>query len=44
MQEALPIKSFDSEIIYDSDESAPIKKLEDSFLDEVLEKGMEEES
>lgn len=29
MTQTVPIKSFDSEIIYDSDESAQVKRLED---------------
>jgi len=44
MTEAIPIKSFDSEIIYDSEESAPLGRCEDSFLDQVLEKALEEDS
>ena len=44
MTQAVPIKSFDSEIIYDSEESAPIKRLEEEFLDQVLEKDIDEDS
>ncbi len=44
MTEFIPIKSFDSEIIYDSEESVQHKELEDSFLNQVLEKAYEEES
>ena len=44
MMQAVPIKSFDSEIIFDSEESFQLNRLEDSFLDEVLEKKFEEDS
>lgn len=44
MAQSVPIRSFDSEIIYDSEESIHHKHCEDSFLDQVLEKGFEEES
>lgn len=44
MTDTLQIKSFDSEIIYDSEESAMHNESQNSFLDKILEKDLEEDS
>jgi hypothetical protein len=36
MTEAVPIKSFDSEILYESEESGQIKRSDEYFLDSIL--------